>query len=82
LRFFVRACPELAEGVGGVLPAQLLSVLHYPFVDAVVVPALRKVREGRGTHSCGAFWSLKAGPPAELLCVIAYYWHFVSVTEY
>src|ERR1700752_2263695 len=30
LAFFARACPELAEGVGGVLPAQLLSVLHYP----------------------------------------------------
>ena len=35
------------------LQAQLVSVLHYPVVYAVVVPALRKVREGRGTRSCG-----------------------------
>ena len=34
-----------------------------PVVYAVVVPALRKVREGRGTRSCGGFRSLKAGPP-------------------
>jgi hypothetical protein len=33
-----------------------------PVVDAVVVPALRKVREGRGTRCCGGFCSLKAGP--------------------
>jgi hypothetical protein len=46
------------------LPAQLLSVLHRPVVYAVVVPALRKVREGRGTRCCGGFCSLKAGPPA------------------
>ncbi len=34
-------------------------------VDAVVVPALRKVREGRGTRRYGGFCSLKAGPPAQ-----------------
>jgi len=54
------------------LPAQLLSVLHYPLWITVVVPApstslragSRKVREGRGTHCCGGFCSLKAEPPA------------------
>jgi hypothetical protein len=33
-------------------------------VYAVVVPALRKVRERRGTSRCGGFCSFKAGPPA------------------
>jgi hypothetical protein len=34
-----------------------------PVVYAVVVPALRKVREGQGTHSSGGFCIWKAGPP-------------------
>jgi hypothetical protein len=39
------------------LPAQRLSVLHYPFVYAVVVSALRKVREGRVTRQL--WWLLQ-----------------------
>jgi hypothetical protein len=39
-----------------------------PVEDAVVVPALRKVREGRGTRSYGGFCRLKAGPPATRSC--------------
>jgi hypothetical protein len=45
------------------LQAQLVSVLHYPVVYAVVVPALRKVREGRAPAAVVA-GSLNAGPPA------------------
>jgi hypothetical protein len=64
LRFFARACPELAEGVGGDAAGATFVRSTLPVVDAVVVPALRKVREGRGTRSCRGFCSLKAGPPA------------------
>jgi hypothetical protein len=46
------------------LLAQDLSVLHYPLWMPSSLPALRKVREGRGTRCCGGFCSLKAGPPA------------------
>jgi hypothetical protein len=38
-----------------------------PVVYAVVVLALRKVREGRGTRICDGFCSLTAGPPANVL---------------
>jgi hypothetical protein len=33
-----------------------------PVVSAVVVPALRKVREGRGTRTCGGFWRVARIP--------------------
>jgi hypothetical protein len=49
LAFFARACPELAEGVGGDVAGATFVRSTPPIVDAVVVPALRKVREGRGT---------------------------------
>src|SRR5258708_5058228 len=64
LAFFARACPELVEGVGGDAAGVTFVRSTLPVVYAVVVPALRKVREGRGTRSCGGFCSLKAGPPA------------------
>ena len=44
------------------LPPHLLSVLYRPLVYAIALPALRKVREGRGTRCCGGFCGLKAGP--------------------
>ena len=47
------------DAAGATLFRSTLPVLY-----AVVVPALRKVRKGRGTRSCGGFCSLKAGPPA------------------
>jgi hypothetical protein len=54
---------RLSYGWAAMLPAQLFrSTL--PVVFAVVVPALRKAREGRGTRSCGGFCSLKAVRPA------------------
>ena len=62
--FFARACPELAEGVGSDAAGATLVRSSPPIVYAVVVPVLRKVREGRGTRSCGGFCGLKAGPPA------------------
>jgi hypothetical protein len=31
------------------------------------MPALRKVREGQGTHRCDSVGSSKAGPPAQLV---------------
>ena len=64
LAFFARACPELVEGVGGDAAGATLVRSTPPLVYVVVVPALRKVREGRGTNSCGGFCSLKAGLPA------------------
>ena len=64
LAFLARACPELVERVGGDAAAATLVRSTLPVVYAVVVPALRKVREGRGARSCGGFCSLKAGPPA------------------
>ena len=42
LRFFARACPELAEGVGGDAAGATFVRSTLPVVDAVVVPALRK----------------------------------------
>jgi hypothetical protein len=48
-----------AEGCG-----KRYGQLKVAVVGAIVVPALRKVREGRGTRCCGGFCSLKAGPPA------------------
>ena len=30
------------------------------------VPALRNIREGRGTHSSGGFRSSRVGPPAQI----------------
>ena len=63
---FARACPELAEGVGGDAAGATLVRSTLPVVYAVVVPALRKVREGRGTGGCGDFCSLKAGLPASV----------------
>jgi hypothetical protein len=47
LAFFARACPELVEGVGGDAAGATLVRSAPPVVYAVVVPALRKVREGR-----------------------------------
>jgi len=64
LAFFARACPELAEGVGGDVAGATLVRSTPPVVDAVAAPALRKVREGRGTLRCGGFCGVKAGPPA------------------
>ena len=64
LASFARACPELVEGVGGDAAGATLACYTPPVVHAVVVPALRKVREGRGTRSCGGFLGLKAGLPA------------------
>jgi hypothetical protein len=49
------------QGWVKMMPAQLLSVLHYPF-GCRRRTALRKVREGQGTRSCGGFCSLKARP--------------------
>jgi hypothetical protein len=53
------------------LPTQLLSVLHKPVAYAVVVPALRQEREGRGTHCVGNASEIKSlvtrlplGPPS------------------
>ena len=46
------------------LPAKLLFRSALTAVYVVVVPALRKVREGRGTRSCGGFCSLKRYPPS------------------
>ena len=59
-------CPILAffARVGGDAAGATLVRSTLPVVDAVVVPALRKVREGRGTRCCGGFCSLKAEPPA------------------
>jgi hypothetical protein len=53
--FFARACPELVEGVGDDAAGATLVRSTLPVVCAVVVPALRKLREGRGTRSCGGF---------------------------
>jgi len=53
LAFFAIACPELAEGVGGDAAGATLVRSTPPVVDAVAAPALRKVREGRGTLRCG-----------------------------
>jgi hypothetical protein len=63
LRFLQEPALSGAEGVGGDAAGATLVRSTLPVVDAVV-PALRKVREGRGTLSCGGFCSLKAGPPA------------------
>jgi hypothetical protein len=52
------------QGWAAMLPAQLFVRSTLSVVDVVCVPALRKVREGRGTRSCGGFRSLKAGPRA------------------
>jgi hypothetical protein len=54
------------QGLGGVVAGATLVRSRPAVVYAVVVPALPKVREGRGTHGCGGFFSLKAGPPANL----------------
>jgi hypothetical protein len=51
--------------VGGDAAGTTRSTL--PVGDAVDLPALRKVREERATHSLGGFCSLKAGPPARFL---------------
>jgi hypothetical protein len=51
------------QGWAAMLPTQLLSVLTPPVVYAVVVPALSKVREGRGTRNRGGFCGQKAGHP-------------------
>jgi hypothetical protein len=60
-------CPILAfcARVGGDAAGATLVRSTLPVVYAVVVPALRKVREGRGTRSCGGFCSLKAGHPPD-----------------
>jgi hypothetical protein len=60
-------CPILAffARVGGDAVGATLVRSTPPVVYAVVVPALRKVREGRGTRSCGGFFSLMAGPAAD-----------------
>src|SRR5579863_3157209 len=39
--------------------------LSYPPLRLRSGQALRKVREGRDTRSCGGFCTLKAGPPAQ-----------------
>jgi hypothetical protein len=65
LRFPVRAF--FARGVA-MLPTQLLSVLHKPpLLHALVVPALCRVRKGRGTRCVLGASEVKAGPPAKLL---------------
>jgi hypothetical protein len=46
------------------LPAQLLSVLHYPLSVPSSYPPFAKSREGWGTRFCGGFCSLKEGPAA------------------
>ena len=74
LRFLQESALRLPKGWAAMLPAQLLSVLHRPLCMPSSYPPLRlrsgqalcKVREGRGTSSCGGFCSLKAGPPASL----------------
>jgi hypothetical protein len=50
LRSLQEPALSLSKGWGAMLPAQLLSVLHKPRCDAVVVPALREEHEGRGTR--------------------------------
>jgi hypothetical protein len=42
------------QGWAAMLPAQLSSVLRCSLCNAVVLPALRKVREGRGTRAVAA----------------------------
>jgi hypothetical protein len=59
--------------VGGDAAGATLVRSTLPVVYAVVAPAPRKVREGRGTRGCGGFCSLKAGPPA--------FYDFVVFTE-
>src|SRR5580704_79243 len=61
LAFFARACPELAEGVGVDAAGATLVRSALPVVDAVVVPALRKVREGRGTRNSCPFYTARCG---------------------
>jgi hypothetical protein len=51
---FARACPELAEAVGGDAACATLVRSTPPVAYAVVVPALR-LREGRGPRICGGF---------------------------
>jgi hypothetical protein len=59
------------EGAGTMLPVSMASnpgsFESFEQNDsrlAVQVPALRNVREGRGTRSSGSFGNSKAGPPA------------------
>jgi len=51
------------QGLGGDGPGATLVRSAPAVVNAVGVPALRTVREGRGTRSCGGFCGLKAEPP-------------------
>src|SRR5579864_5979174 len=63
LRHSHGGCPILAffARVSGDAAGAVFVRSIQPVVDAVVVPALRKVRKGRGPRSCGGFCSLKAG---------------------
>ena len=56
-------CPILAffARVGTMLPTRRFSPLHLnPVVHTFVVPALRKVREGLGTHDVAAVGEVKS----------------------
>ena len=52
VRIGVEGAPSLRflQGRVTMLPTQLSSVLHKPFAHAFQVPALCKVRKGRGTQ--------------------------------
>jgi hypothetical protein len=57
-----RGCPVLAffARAGTMLPTPFLFLRHKPAALCVAVPALRKVREGRGTHCIGEASEIKS----------------------
>jgi len=64
LRSLQEPALSLSKGWVAMLPTQLLFFPTKSVAHAFVVPALCKLRKGRGTRICGGFCSLKAGPPA------------------